>query len=160
MWTNHVCHVNWRDQYAKGIMYDFVCTGRDINIPNMPQTAGGTILEAEKGELSNGKTNAHIKGFTGSGYVESPKINWTYTAENEGTYILEFRYGMKAWVKTNTTSVNVNNETKSLELFYTGDDNYWAVDKLIVKLKKGENQITFDGDNRIWLDNVNIIPFY
>ena len=51
-------------------------------------------------------------------------------------------------------------EKKSLQCFYTGNENYWAVDKLIVNLKKGENKISFEGDSRMWLDNINIIPFY
>ena len=160
MWTNRVGHVNWREQYAKGIMYDLTSTGSHVHIPNIPQTNGGIILEAENGELSNGKKNTDTKGFTGSGYVENPEIKWAYHAEKEVTYILEFRYGMKAWVQTNTASVDVNGTKHSLQCFYTGDDNYWAVDKIIVKLQKGANNIIFKGDDRMWLDNLNIVPFY
>ena len=129
-------------------------------MPSPPLPPVLCVLLAEKGELLGGNTSAKLKEFTGTGYVENPKINWTYTAEKEGTYVLEFRYGMIAWVQKNSASVQINNEKKSLQCFYTGNENYWAVDKLIVNLKKGENKISFEGDSRMWLDNINIIPFY
>lgn len=160
LWTNRVGHVNWREQYAKGVMYDFVSTGSKMNIPNTPQTKGGTILEAEEGEIRNGEKNSSIKGFTGTGYVENPKISWVYYAEKEGTYVLEFRYGMKDWAKTQRAYVTINNTKELLECFTTGNNNYWGIDRMMVKLQKGKNEVSFEAGHVLWLDNINIYPFY
>ncbi len=101
LWTNRVGHVDWKETYAY-VLYDIIANGGAINVPSMQATPGGTILEAEDAVFSTSTFKSNITGFTGKGYLDSnyggdakQSITWTYTAPEEGTYIVEFRYSLK-----------------------------------------------------------------
>jgi len=161
LWTNRVGHVNWREQFSKGVLYDLTITGSKLNLPPMEQLKRGEVLEAEDGVVKKGEKLMSIEGFTGSGYILNPEINWTFNSSNEGWYILEFKYGMKAWVKNHKIQIHINNTDPSdVNCFNTGSDFFWGLDRLVVKLNKGENNIAIKAGNVFWLDNVSIIPFY
>ncbi|RXP62697.1 carbohydrate-binding family 6 protein [Lutibacter sp. HS1-25] len=161
LWTNRVGYVDWKDQFSKGVLYDLTVTGSAINPFNFPITKGGTILEAEQGIVEEGTINTEIKNFTGSGYVEKPQVTLNYEAPNDGYYIVEIRYGMKAWVKQQDIPILINNkEQNSLQCYATGGENNWVWDRLVVKLIKGNNTIHLKAGSVFRLDHINVIPFY
>lgn len=160
LWTNRVGHVDWRKQYAYGVQYDLTLTGSERNIPNIDVEEKGVVFEAEDASINSGRTRNLINDFSGEGYVVQPDISFEFEVEKEAFYVLEFRYGMQAWVKKRDVAITVNGQHHNLECYSSGGNTNWVVDRLIVKLNKGVNFIEVKGDNIFWLDKMNIYQFY
>ena len=129
----------------------------------MEPTPGGTILEAENAQFTVAEVNSKNPGFTGSGYLKSNKghayvqVKWEYEAEEEGEYILEFRYSLTRQ-KHFTSHLKVNGEPVNGLLFWEScDSKTWVWDRVKVNLKKGKNSVLVEPEGMVNLDHLNVV---
>ena len=162
LWTNRVGHVDWRETYGY-VLHDIRTIGGAIDIPSMPPSTGGTILEAEDARYETFEASDKIKGYTGTGYVtmdrnKGPKsVTWHYKASSAACAILEFRY-INSWNRETPLMVTVNGENAgSVLLWDTGTSRTWAWDRLTVDLAEGDNVVSVQSDGRILMDHVNVL---
>jgi hypothetical protein len=157
-----VGHVDWRETYDY-VIHDIRTIGGTVEIPSMPPSAGGTLLEAENAAHETFETSDQIKGFTGTGYVNMDRhkgkksVTWKYKAPVSGSYILEFRY-VNHWGRETPLMVTVNGkDSGSIKLWNTGTTRSWAWDRLSVNLQKGDNTIRIQSTGRIMMDHMNVL---
>ena len=144
------------------MIHDIRTIGGRIDIPSIPPTSGGTILEAEEAAYETYEVGNTIEGYTGTGYVAIDRnkgrksVTWNYHTPKAGRAVLEFRY-INSWNHETPLSVMVNgNDAGSVLLWDTGTSRTWAWDRLTVDLKEGDNQIRIQANGRIMMDRVNI----
>jgi len=162
LWTNRVGYVDWKKTYSY-VLYDITANGGRINIPFMESTKGGVILEAEDTKSATSELRSAYPGFTGKGYLECragdarQSVEWVYNAPAEGSYILEFRYGLKR--QEDFVSPVLINGKKAGEITFwmNGATGSWVWDRIRVKLIKGTNHINISPEGFVLLDHVNII---
>jgi len=161
LWTNRVGYVDWRKTYSY-VLYDITANGGNLDIPSMIPTPGGTILEAENASSNTSTVKTAIPGFTGDGYIEcntgdaNQKVEWTFDAPSEGTYILEFRYCLKRQNEFDSPVIVNGENVGSLIFWMSGSNNSWVWDRIKVQLKKGINQIQISSEGFVLLDHLNI----
>jgi hypothetical protein len=104
-----------------------------------------------------------LPGFTGSGYLEYKagdalqSVEWTFDAPEEGTYTLEFRYGMKRQ-EDFVSPVLINGKPSGEITFWmNGTTGSWVWDRISVPLRKGVNQIHISPEGFVLFDHLNII---
>ena len=129
----------------------------------MEITKGGTILEAEDAKHTVNKKATKLEGFTGSGYLTSNHghayvtVEWNYDAPETGEYMLEFRYGMGRQVRL-PAYLKVNGELIDGLIFWeSGEPQNWVWDRMLVKLKKGNNTIKVAPEGMVNFDHLNVI---
>jgi hypothetical protein len=162
LWTNRVGHVDWKKTYAY-VLYDVTSNGGKLAVPAMAPTPGGIILEAENAKSTTSKPKATLPGFTGTGYLEYnagdalQSVEWTYDAPEDGTYTLEFRYGMKRQ-EDFVSPVLVNGKPSGEITFWiNGATSSWVWDRISVHLEKGVNTIHVSPEGFVLFDHLNII---
>jgi hypothetical protein len=162
LWTNRVGHVDWRETY-RYVIHDIRTLGGTVEIPSMPPSGGGTLLEAEQAAHETFESAHRIPGFTGTGYVTMDRhkgkqsVTWQYHAPVAGRYILEFRYA-NSWERDTPLVLRVNEKRAgSVLLWNTGTSQTWAWDRLSVDLKQGDNTFRVQANGRILLDHVNVL---
>jgi hypothetical protein len=162
LWTNRVGHVNWRKTY-RYVIHDIRTIGGRIDIPSIPPTSGGTVLEAEEAAYETYEVSNTIEDYTGTGYVSIDRnkgrksVTWNYHAPKSGRAILEFRY-INSWNRQTPLFVTINGQNVGQVLLWdTGTSRTWAWDRLTVDLKEGDNQICIQANGRIMMDHVNVI---
>lgn len=165
LWTNRVGIVDWKENFTWAL-YDITANGGKIDLPSMEPTPNGTILEAEDANHIFSKPGNEIKGFTGSGYLQTEVgdgknlVEWTYNAPETGPYILEFRY-TSTRDKVFSSAVEINGRsTENLDFWETGNPGAWVWDRITVNLEKGKNTIKVSPEGFILLDHLNIIKTY
>lgn len=169
LWTNRVGHVDWRRTYTS-VLYDLTIAGAALDVPSMPPTPGGTILEAEDATPGGGNADLPLRnataGFTGRGYrdfdhTQDPRhVTFTFNAPTAGSYVLEFRYAMRRGESSPATlRINNTDTPAELVLWPTGGQKTWAHDRRIVQLRAGENRITLTPSAVVSLDHLNILPW-
>jgi hypothetical protein len=100
LWTNRVGFCDWRNLFLHALQ-DVEIAGGRAQLPSMPPTAGGVVLEAEAATSRGLKQAAETRGYTGSGYLdceeaaEGSRVQWSFEAPEAGTYLLELRYTLK-----------------------------------------------------------------
>jgi hypothetical protein len=158
LWMNRVGHVDWRDLY-KYVVKDIVDLNGEVRIENMQSKPGGTIIEAEAGDMEGLEEASDIRGYTGSGYVTSDNINdkvtLEYEAEAAGRYVVEFRY-----CSDNTTAksrIQINDkQAGEVTLWPGGTSENWVCDKVETSLTEGTHVIAITLPPNIMLDHINI----
>lgn len=158
LWTNRVGYVDWKNLY-KYVVKDIVDLQGEVRLQDMEPHPGGTILEAESGDLENVKELSDTKGFTGSGYVSSAKpdgkVTLTYDAKETGKYILEFRYNSDN--STAKTPILINdNPSAEITFWPSGTAENWVWDNVEVNLSRGSHSISVIIPGDIILDHVNV----
>jgi hypothetical protein len=162
LWTNRVGHVDWRKTY-RYVIHDIRTIGGRIDIPSIPPTSGGTILETEEAAYETYEVSKNIEGYTGTGYVAIDRnkgresVTWNYHAPKAGQAVLEFRY-INSWNRQTPLSVTINGHNVGHVLLWdTGTSRTWAWDRLTVDLKEGDNQICIQANGRIMMDHMNVL---
>lgn len=162
LWTNRVGHVDWRKSY-RHVYLEVRSNGGALNIPSMDPTPGGTILEAEHAQFTVAEVNSKNPGFTGSGYLKSNKghanvqVKWEYEAEEDGEYILEFRYSLTRQ-KHFASHLKVNGAPENGLIFWESCDSLtWVWDRVKVNLKKGKNSVEVEPEGMVNFDHLNVI---
>lgn len=161
LWTNRVGHVDWKENFQWAI-YEVISNGGKLNMPSMPPTPGGTILEAEDICTDPSLIDSKLDGFTGKGYVGSgqgharQQLVWNYTAPESGEYILEFRYTLNR-NDVSPIALDVNGKNiGNIEFWSTGNAGTWVWERVSVKLEKGENTIAISPERFVLMDHLNI----
>lgn len=162
LWTNRVGNVDWRNYY-RHVYLEIRSKGGELNVPSMQATPGGTILEAEEADFTVTQIQSKMAGFTGSGYLASKHdrayitVDWKYDAAEAGEYMLEFRYSMGTEVHL-PANLNVNGKQIDGLIFWeSAGATSWVCDRMIVKLKKGINNIKVNPMGRVNIDHLNIL---
>ena len=163
IWMNRSGHSDWR-KFMKDALHDIeIAGGAEPQIASCKPTPGGTLLEAETAEITNGESANEAKGFTGGGYVDfdseakSSAIKWTINAPVDGMYSLEFRYALKNGQYPVTVTVNDTSQGQMV-FWSTSGDAVWAWDRKNVELKKGQNQIELSAERPLArLDHLNLL---
>ena len=144
------------------MIHDVRTIGGRIDIPSIPPTSGGTILETEEAAYETYEVRHAIEGHTGAGYVATDRnkgttsITWNYHAPEAGRAILEFRY-INSWNRQTPLSVTINGRYAGRVLLWdTGTSKTWAWDRLTVDVKEGDNQTRVQAKGRIMIDHVNV----
>lgn len=161
LWTNRVGYVDLADTYQDAL-YDLTICGANLALPSAPSTANGTVLEAELAN-SNCATVSDMKGFTGSGYIDTESadgtatLTWCFNATRAGTYLLEFRH-IQRWGGAKIESpLIINGTTIPFYFIHSGGRDNWVWDRATVQLHKGENIITLQPGARPLIDHLNVI---
>ncbi len=162
LWTNRVGYVDWKKNFDWAL-FDVLANGGDSNLPSMPATNGGTILEAEDAAYKVSVFNSEVKGFTGKGYLDTKvgdsrhNVTWNYNAPESGKYILEFRYTLRREQDYNSPVEINGNTVGEIEFRKTGNTGAWVWERVMVDLKKGENTIRIWPEGWVVLDHLNIL---
>jgi hypothetical protein len=164
LWTNRVGYVDWKENFD-WTLYDITANGGRANLPSMESTSGGTILEAEEADFQVSIVNAGVKGYTGSGYLETDdwnahhQVKWMYNAPETGKYILEFRYTLKQQ-QTFLSPVIINgNDAGEIEFWSTGNAGAWVWERITLNLEKGKNTLEISPMGKVLLDHLNVIKY-
>ncbi|MBK7627125.1 MAG: carbohydrate-binding family 6 protein [Bacteroidales bacterium] len=162
LWTNRVGYVDWRENFNWSL-FDVIANGAQPNLPSMQPTAGGTILEAEASDFKISGIKNELKGYTGTGYLETKvgdarhHVMWSYNAPESGSYILEFRFTLKREQIFLSPVVINGKRVLDIEFWNTGNPGNWVWERVTVKLEKGENTISISPEGFVLLDHLNII---
>ena len=104
-----------------------------------------------------------VTGFTGSGYLTSRNghayvaVEWEYNTDDEGEYILEFRYSLTRQ-KHFASHLKVNGEVVAGLIFWESTDSKtWVWDRVKVNLKKGKNTIEVNPEGMVNFDHLNVL---
>ncbi len=158
LWMNRVGHVDWRDLY-KYVVKDIVDLGGEVRIPNMQSKPGGTIIEAEAGDIEDLEEASDIAGYTGTGYVSSDNINnkvsLDYEAETGGRYIIEFRYCSENTTAKSRIQIN-DKHVAEITLWPGGTSENWVCDKVETTISEGTQRIDITLPANIMLDHINV----
>ena len=163
IWMNRSGHSDWR-QFMKDVLRDIeIAGGTETQMASLDATQGGTLLEAEAAEITNGTFANEGKGFTGDGYVQfdsdakSSAIKWTFDVPADGLYALEFRYALEEGKYPVAVTVN-DREQGEVVFWSTSGDSVWAWDRKSVQLKEGKNQIELSAKRPMArLDHLNLL---
>jgi len=162
LWTNRVGYVDWRESY-RHVYLEVRSNGGSLDISSMVPTPGGTILEAEDAEFTVAEVASKLPDYTGKGYLTSKhghayiSVKWEYEAQEEGDYVLEFRYSLTRQIHLDG-HLNVNGRAIDGLLFWeSAEPKTWVWDRMQVKLKKGKNIIEVAPEGIVQLDHLNVI---
>lgn len=108
---------------------------------------GGLILEAEDAEYDQANVKNNIKGYTGEGYLTKQSghsinpVKWNYSAPEEGSYFLEFRYTLERQEEFLSLLIINGKKVEEIVFWETGNGGTWVWIRFTVDLEKGENAI-------------------
>lgn len=165
LWTNRVGHVDWRETYSS-VLYDLTLTGSPVAVPAIPPTPGGDIYEAEAAatRAPGQAVGVAEAGFTGAGYLtfdhtlDPRTLTWQVRAPREGEYVLELRYAMRRG-GTSAAAFTINGTERPMLLWPTGGTRSWAWDRIIVRLRAGDNTVRLRPAAAVLIDHLNVLPW-
>ena len=162
VWTNRVGHVDLRKTY-QSVLYDLTICGVEADLPSMPPTPGGQILEAETARTQS-PILSEVPGYTGSGYVDLQhaegvhSVEWTHHARRAGTHVLEFRHTQRWGGASMPARLEVNGRPiESFAFGHSGTNRNWVWDRASVPLQAGPNRISITPGGAPLIDHLNVI---